>query len=444
MPAAPPFNPADPADRGLALAFAEQAMAKAIKVEFAPAPDHPAVRENPVSGVRHAFVYRDAPVPAPVTWVHRVDPPTGTVMLHPLLPDGTAGEVSIFPLECDGTPFERARAKQRAVPEDFVHLHNHSQFSLLDGASTIEGMVERAEANGQRALALTDHGVMSGLWKFSQECQARGIKAIPGNELYVVDQVEPYEQTLPDGTARKKRFEYHQTVLAMNETGWRNLCRLTSLAWGQQYYYVGRVTHEQLFAHSEGLIVLSGCFKGMAPWALQKFEPLEGDVGPMPHWYNQGLDRAVDVLRRYREVFGDRFYGEVMNVPGFDRYMAVMPELIGLFDDLGMKTCLSTDAHYERAEDAEYQAMMTRVSKDKVDDLGDRATKTGPHYIASMTEIDRLGGLFREEFFANTAEIADRCDLELDTSFQFPRYDVEADPDWAAYRSSKRAAEGFA
>ena len=162
---------------------------------------------------------------------------------------------------------------------------------MLDGASTIEGMVDQAVANGQPGLALTDHGFMFGTWKFYKECKKRGITPVLGCEFYLTDDVtKKYSHEGKD-----RRFEYHQTVLAMNMTGYQNLCRLCTIACRDNFWYVPRIDHNTLFEYKEGLIVLSGCFKGPVAWHLQEFEqPIDGTT--LPHWYRTDPDYSREII----------------------------------------------------------------------------------------------------------------------------------------------------
>lgn len=346
--------------------------------------------------------------------------------------------------------FIAQRAVELAESDQFVHLHNHSVFSLLDGASTIEGMVHRARANGQGALALTDHGYCFGTYKFYEECRRQGIKPIVGVEAYVVDDAS---QRYIDTEGRQRRFEYHQTILCQNQTGWANLCALLSKAGRDHYYYAPRVDHQMLFDHSEGLIVLSGCFKGMAAWHLQDHSfqrPRVDDKGEITDemetvdpsvdrpWMRRDPDESRRIVRRYREVFGDRYYGEVMNID-FDRYNAVVPELLQIFADEGVPPVATVDCHYEVAEDASTQAMAVSIATDKVDQLGKSIhVDRGVYYIRERADVEH--SLFEPAFMERSCEIAARCEVDLDfTGYLFPEYDMQADADWAAYQGAKSA-----
>ena len=168
---------------------------------------------------------------------------------------------------------------------DFVHLHVHSDYSLLDGIAKVNKLVNKAKSCGQTALALTDHGTLAGAIEFWKACVANEIKPILGCELY-----------LARGSMRERKRGYnHLTVLAKNMTGWKNLSRISSLANLEGFYYRPRVDWETLCENSEGLIVLSGCLKGPVPVLLQQEK------------YNDAMEEA----KRFREVFKDDFYLEL-------------------------------------------------------------------------------------------------------------------------------------
>src|SRR5258705_7089613 len=172
---------------------------------------------------------------------------------------------------------------------DFVHLHNHSDYSLLDGASSIPRMIARAAELKMPALALTDHGAMFGAVEFYQEARKAGVKPIVGMEAYV---------TRGKRHDRVRETAHHLVLLARDETGFRNLMRLSSLAFLEGFYYKPRVDHEILAKHSEGLLALSACPKGeIASDLLDDNEP-----------------RALETAMMYRDVFGaENFYLEIQN-----------------------------------------------------------------------------------------------------------------------------------
>jgi len=340
----------------------------------------------------------------------------------------------VYDLTGGGEAYITMRKFLLAEPEQFVHLHNHSIFSMLDGASSIEGIADRALANGQPGIALTDHGFMHGLFKHYHTCRERGIKPLLGCEVYMVDDLAaPYM----DAQGNRRRWEYHQTLIAMNQVGWKNLCYLSSLACERHFYYVPRIDHQVLFDHSEGIICLSGCFKGMVANYMQKRQPREGET-TLPWWLEYSPDRAREYMRMYRKHFGDRYYIELQNID-FEQYMQAMPAIKQMADEEGIPSVASVDCHYELAEDAYIQSIVTRISSNSVGDgLGEQASTKGCYYIRPRNEVDCP--TFTPDILNRTCEIMERCTLELPKvgdpgfEFRFPKYDVRSDEDWAAFQ----------
>lgn len=339
--------------------------------------------------------------------------------------------VKTISCKMDGDPFSTARDLSMATPEQFVHLHNHSHYSMLDGTASPDQICERVAKNGQPGIALTDHGVMYGTWKMYKAAKEWGIKPMLGCEVYMVDDVGRRYQG-PDG--KDRRFEYHQTLIAMDMEGWENLCELLSTAFRDNYYYVPRIDHSQLFARNKGIICLSGCFKGMAAWHLQHFEAPQDPNDPLPYWYRRDPDHVVRVMQAYKQAFGDRYYGEIQSID-YERYMRIMPELAEVQRHVGVPSVVTNDCHCETAEDGIFQAMMTKIATTKVDDIGDKMKPT-VYYLKQKSEIDTLG-ILTDDMFSRTCEIMDRCTLEFPKGFLFPKYDVANDVDWQAYVATK-------
>ncbi|MSQ31260.1 MAG: PHP domain-containing protein, partial [Dehalococcoidia bacterium] len=208
----------------------------------------------------------------------------------------------------------------------FTHLHTHTEYSLLDGLSKIEPLVERAQALGQTALAITDHGALYGAIEFYETAKKHGIKPIIGMEAYVA----PGSRFDRDP---KVRWPYHLTLLAQNETGYRNLLKLTSASHLEGFYYRPRLDRELLEAHSEGLIALSGCASGEFMTALRADDEA----------------KARQVAGYYSAVFQGRYYLEVME-HGIQQFSALMPEVFRLASALDLPTVLTNDSHYTTPE----------------------------------------------------------------------------------------------
>ena len=213
---------------------------------------------------------------------------------------------------------------------EFVHLHNHSDYSLLDGASPIPRMVERAAELGMPALALTDHGALFGAVEFYQAARKAGIKPILGMETYV---------TRGRRHDRARETAHHLVLLARDERGFKNLMRLSSLAFLEGFYYKPRVDHELLAAHAEGLIALSACPKGEVPSDLVDDNP----------------DGAFRTAMLYREMFGaGNFYLEIQN-HGLEIEDKIRERMRSLARRTGIPLVATNDSHYLRREDARAQ-----------------------------------------------------------------------------------------
>ncbi|MCL2641540.1 MAG: PHP domain-containing protein, partial [Phycisphaerales bacterium] len=332
-----------------------------------------------------------------------------------------------------GGEFFKYRAEKLREPERFVHLHNHSSYSLLDGVSSIEGIAQCAYLNGQPGIALTDHGNCFGAFRHWKACKDRGIKALMGCEIYFVENVNE-RYTDDDGVVR--RFEHHLTLIAQDAAGWANLSKMLTVAARDHYYYVPRVDWQLLQTYSEGIICLTGCVKGPVAHFLQTRLSKEGE-SKLPWWNQRNLDRVVANLARLQSIFGDRLYGECMNID-YSPYAKIVPELIEFLDHFDIPRVLTNDNHYETANDAELQAMLTRISNQKVDELGGRFQKQGLYYIRDANELTYPSAppqsWLTPDMLERTVEVMDRCSLSFDRKgYLFPPFAVEEDPMWAQF-----------
>jgi DNA polymerase-3 subunit alpha len=272
----------------------------------------------------------------------------------------------------------------------FVHLHVHTQYSLLDGASRIPELVKRAKALGQTALAITDHGVMYGVIDFYRACKAEGIKPILGMETYVAK--GRYDAPADS----RERDSAHLILLARNQTGYQNLMLLSSEAFIHGFYYKPRIDYELLKAHHEGLICLSAC--------------LAGDI---PQSFLRGQDaRAYEIAKMLKETFGEDFYIELQN-HGIPEQQEVLPKLRRLAKELGIKTVGTNDIHYVQKDDADAQDVLLCIQTQRFVDEQDRMRmETEEFYLKSYDEMaealpDDLDAL------DVTNEIADKCSVEI-------------------------------
>ncbi|MBW7459152.1 DNA polymerase III subunit alpha, partial [Paenibacillus sepulcri] len=273
---------------------------------------------------------------------------------------------------------------------NFVHLHVHSEYSLLDGAARIRDLVRRAKELGMKALALTDHGVMYGAIPFYKACREQGIQPIIGCEVYLTTGSR-FEKG-----ARKDNPTYHLILLAKNETGYRNLMKLTSIAHLEGFHYKPRVDLESLAKYSQGLVCLSSC--------------LNGEVSQ--HLLHDRPEQAMKSALRYRDIFGDDFYLELQDHGMLDQ-KKVVQEMLALSKTTGIPLVATNDVHYILPEDAAVQDVLICIGTGKTTEDTDRMKMlTNQMYLKSGDEMDSL---FRQApgAVARTLDIADKCKLEL-------------------------------
>ena len=294
------------------------------------------------------------------------------------------------------------------VSKNFVHLHVHTEYSLLDGACRVADVVAAAAELGMPAIAITDHGVLYGAMEFYAEAKRRGIKPILGCEMYVA----------PRGHQdRSARDEYHLTVLAANAVGYRNLVKLVSIGWLDGYYYKPRVDLELLAQMHEGLIVLSGCLGSGVSQALVR------DDG----------ERAAKLIADYRAIFGERFFLEIHNhhIAAEDK---VRLALIELSRKHSIGLVATNDSHYLRRDDAAAHDVLLCIGTGRMVADADRLRFDGDDFYVKTAEEMR-------ELFADTPEacdatlrIADMVDFDLEkASFALPAFPVAGGESAAAY-----------
>ena len=282
----------------------------------------------------------------------------------------------------------------------FVHLHLHSEYSLLDGACRISEIPERAAECGHTAVAITDHGAMFGAVEFYNACKAKNIKPIIGCEVYVAPNSR-FGKTPADAKP------YHLVLLCKNETGYKNLIYLVSKGFTEGFYSKPRIDDDLLASHADGLIALSACLAGKIPRELSA-----GD-------YNAAKNYAL----KLKSIFGkENFYIEIQN-HGIAEQTQILPSLVSLANDCDLGLVATNDCHYLRRADSETQAVLLCIQTDNViTDGRPIGFETDEFYYKTTEEMKALFGKY-EGAIENTSKIADMCNFEFDfTKTNLPTY----------------------
>lgn len=288
----------------------------------------------------------------------------------------------------------------------FVHLHNHTQYSLLDGATRVPDMVARAKEHDMPAIAITDHGVMFGCMEFYFECKKQGVKPILGMEAYVA----------PGGRKNRQRGEekdsFHLLLLAKNMEGYRNLCKLHTVAALEGFYYRPRIDHEVLAEHCRGLISSTTCLGSEVNQAL-----LANDY-----------ERALRIAGMYRDMFDPDSYFVELQDHGIEEQKLCNEGLIKIAKDLNLPLVCTNDAHYLCREDADPHDVLLCIGTGSLRDDAKRFKFQGDQFYVKTP--DEMAKLFPQypEAMENSLMFADMCDLELGSSRALmPQPDLEGD-----------------
>lgn len=285
---------------------------------------------------------------------------------------------------------------------DFVHLHVHSEYSLLDGANRIKDLPVRAKELGMKAIALTDHGVMFGAVNFFKECKKNDIKPIIGCEVYVAPRSRFSKESNLDS-------EYsHLILLVKNKTGYQNLIKLVSLSFTEGFYYKPRIDLEILEKYSEGLICLSACLAGSINQAI-----LRDDI-----------EKAKEIALWHKRVFKDDYYLEVQN-NGLRKQVLVNQKLVELSKELDIPLVATNDAHYLKKEDSyNHEVLLCIQTGKKMNDEDRMRFETEEFYIKSPEEMANYFSNIPEAI-ENTVKIAEKCNFEFEFGVtKLPNYDV--------------------
>lgn len=287
----------------------------------------------------------------------------------------------------------------------FVHLHVHTEYSLLDGLSKLPDLVSRVKELGQTACAITDHGAMYGAVHFFNACKAGGIKPIIGFEAYMAENSRFDKQIKPGSD------QSHLTLLAENFTGYQNLMKLVSIGYLEGFSYKPRIDFESLQKYQEGIICLSGCNSGMIARKAR----------------HQEMDQAIAWAKKLLDLFGDRFYMEIQSHPLLADVERTRPLLIEIARSLGIPLVATNDAHYVNPDDAEAQdALLAIQTRKTIDDQNRLSMIDSPDFYIKSSE--EMADAFKDfpDAITNTQVIADRCNVEIPIGKMiFPEYPLK-------------------
>ena len=276
------------------------------------------------------------------------------------------------------------------MPTPFVHLHVHTQYSMLDGAIRVSDLIQTAKDFGMGAVAMTDHGAMYGALEFYEKAKKAGIKPLVGCEFYMAENGMHLHE-------RSAGHNFHLVALAMNATGYANLMKLASLAQTQGFYYRPRIDRHTLYEHQEGLIVLTACLKGEIPWRLTHNDPAGARA------------RALEL----QKVFGDRLYLEIQE-NGIPEQTLANQGLMALAEELGIKLVATNDCHYLGKEESYAHEVLLSIQTGKtINDPNRFRFNTDQLYFKSGDEMAAQFA-YCPQALSNTLEVAERCDLQLE------------------------------
>lgn len=288
------------------------------------------------------------------------------------------------------------------TPSDFVHLHVHTQYSLLDGAIRIPDLLDKCEEFGMDSVAITDHGAMFGALDFYVQAQKRGIKPIIGCEFYIA----------PNHRSERKQVQgtnaFHIVLLAMNYAGYKNLMKLASLAQFEGFYYKPRIDIEILYQHNEGLIALTACLHGHIPWLIQ----------------NKDLAAAKKKALEYYEIFGDRLYFELQKNT-IAQQDIVNNSLVQLGKELDIKVVATNDCHYLNQGESHAHEVLLCIQTQRTINDPSRFRFSADEFFFKSPELMKEAFQEYPEAIATTTEIAKRCNVEIEFGkFYFPKFPV--------------------
>jgi DNA polymerase-3 subunit alpha len=288
---------------------------------------------------------------------------------------------------------------QALTPADYVHLHNHTQYSLLDGLTKVPALIKYVKEAGMSAVAQTDHGTLTGAIEFYKEAKANDIKPLIGMETYVAP------RTIQDKEPGKDKNYFHLILIAMNNTGWQNLMKLSTIANLEGVYYKPRIDHILLEKYNEGLIVVSGCIGGELGDSMRQGQ----------------YDQAIETAKWYKKIFGDRYYIEVQDhghpdhPSKWDQQVTVNEQLLKLAKELDIPPVVTCDAHYLSHEDQTAHEILLCVQTGSfLSDEKRMSLKNFELHVTDPNELIKRWGNYCPEAITNTKALADRCDVTIE------------------------------
>lgn len=295
---------------------------------------------------------------------------------------------------------------------DFIHLHNHTHFSLQDGACTVDDLVLAAKKHGMKSVALTDHGVLYGVTQFYKKAVKEGIKPIIGMEAYIVREGSRFDRgKVEDANGKKKSKHYnHLILLAKNETGYKNLVKLSTIGHTEGFYYKPRIDLEVLKQYKDGLICTSACAGGVVS----------------THLVNGEYDKAREVAKTYKEIFGDDFYLEIQD-HDMEIDKPILENMPKLAKELGIKLVATNDCHYIEKDHAIPHNILLLLSDKNGNDYTQLRYGTDQVYFKSAEEMKKLFRKYKDAI-ESTLEIDEKINLKLDFSkHYFPNFPIPSD-----------------